>query len=75
MTEVNSALSKARKKRAVADTVATPEDIAGFALLGSHAVHSARSGGIHGIDTHPDNVGGGALLRGAGPLLGTAARS
>ncbi|GBF98278.1 spliceosome nuclear pre-mRNA splicing factor [Raphidocelis subcapitata] len=55
MAAANAALSKARKKRAVADSVATPEDVAGFTLLGSHAVHSARSGGILGIDTHPDN--------------------
>lgn len=53
MAEVNSALSKARKKRAVSDSVATPEDVAALALASSHAVHSARQAGISDIDLHP----------------------
>lgn len=56
MVEVNTALSKARKKRVIPDSVATPDDIAGYTLLGSHPVHSARSGGIHDIDLHPQQV-------------------
>jgi hypothetical protein len=57
MMAINAALSKARKKRAVADSVAGPEDIAGYTLLGSHALHSARGGAINDIDLHPKQVG------------------
>lgn len=54
MAEVNATLSKARKKRVVPDTVATPADIQGYTLLGSHPLHSARAGGILDIDLHPE---------------------
>jgi hypothetical protein len=57
MMAVNAALSKGRKKRAVPDSVASPEDIAGYTLLGSHALHSARTGGVNDIDLHPQQVG------------------
>lgn len=39
MTEHSTVLSKGRKKRAMPATLATPEDIGGFALLGSHPLH------------------------------------
>ncbi|KAI8476157.1 MAG: spliceosome component, nuclear pre-mRNA splicing factor [Monoraphidium minutum] len=57
MAEVNAALSKARKKRAVADSVATPEEVAAFGLVGSFPVHKAGKGGILDIDLHPKQAG------------------
>ncbi len=47
MTEHSTVLSKGRKKRAMPATLATPEDVGGFALLGCHPLHKtakARAG-------------------------------
>jgi hypothetical protein len=63
VAEVNAALSKARKKRVVPDSVATPEEVAGYTLVGSYAVHSASKGGIADIDLHPQQVGEGSGCR------------
>lgn len=50
MTEHSTVLSKGRKKRAMPATLATPEDVSGFGLLGTHPLHKtskARSSGPH----------------------------
>ncbi len=39
MTEHSTDLSKGRKRRAMPATLATPEDISGFTLLGCHPLH------------------------------------
>ena len=39
MTEHSTVLSKGRKKRAIPATLATPEEIGGFGLLGTHPLH------------------------------------
>lgn len=55
LAAVSAALSKGRKKRAVPPTVATPEDVAAYALRGAHALHKTTQGGINALDLHPRN--------------------
>ena len=50
MTEHSTVLSKGRKKRAMSATLATPEEIGGFGLLGTHPLHKTskvRCAGPH----------------------------
>lgn len=51
----NSALSKGRKKRAISETLATPEAIEGYALRGSYPMHRTTAGGINCLDLQPSN--------------------
>jgi hypothetical protein len=46
MTEHSTVLSKGRKKRAMPATLATPEDVGGFALLGCHPLHKTAKARI-----------------------------
>ena len=39
MTKHSSTLSKARKKRTISETLATPEEVADLGLLGSYPLH------------------------------------
>ena len=45
LTATSAALSKGRKKRAVAPTVATPDDIAGYSLTGTFPLHATNKVG------------------------------
>lgn len=54
LTATSLELSKHRKKRVISPTVATPEEIAGYASLGSFPVHATRKGGILSLDICPD---------------------
>lgn len=54
MSEVNAVLSKGRKKRPVPDTLATPEELAGMCLSGSHPLHATKQGGITALDVNPE---------------------
>lgn len=46
LSRTSAELSKGRKKREIAPGTATPEDIAGYALTGTHPLHATRKGGI-----------------------------
>jgi pre-mRNA-processing factor 19 len=58
LTEVNSSLSKGRKKRVISPTLATAEEIANITQLGSYPLHQTRRPGILSIDISPaaDNI-------------------
>jgi pre-mRNA-processing factor 19 len=51
---VNTQLSKARKKRAISETLATVEELASASVLGSHPLHKTTQGGIVSMDINPD---------------------
>lgn len=51
---VNTQLSKSRKKRAIPDTLATPEQLGTASVLGSHPLHKTTQGGIVSIDANPE---------------------
>lgn len=53
LTEVNAALSKGRRKRAVPESLATVEQLAAFTLLSSAPLHKTTQGGICSIDINP----------------------
>ncbi len=50
----NAQLSKSRKKRAVAESLATPEELASASVLSSHPLHATTQGGISAIVANPD---------------------
>ena len=54
MDACNAQLSKARKKRAVSETLATPEDLSQASVLSSHPLHATTQGGIVALAAHPD---------------------
>ena len=54
LTAVNAQLSKGRKKRAVPDSLATPEELASASVLGSHPLHQTTAGGIVSLDVNPE---------------------
>ncbi len=56
ITAVNVSLSKARKKRAISETLASVEELASFSLLGNTPLHKVRGGGITALALNPDNV-------------------
>ncbi|EFN51555.1 hypothetical protein CHLNCDRAFT_140025 [Chlorella variabilis] len=53
LTACSNELSKGRKKRAISATVATPDDLAAFALQSSHPLHKTSKGGILALDLSP----------------------
>ncbi|GLC42058.1 hypothetical protein PLESTB_001063500 [Pleodorina starrii] len=57
MAEINATLSKGRKKRPLAETLAAPEDLATLALSGSHPLHKTTAGGIMELDVNPQQQG------------------
>jgi pre-mRNA-processing factor 19 len=50
MTKHSSTLSKARKKRTISETLATPEEVASLALLGTFPLQKTTQPGILGLD-------------------------
>ncbi|PNH07333.1 U-box domain-containing protein 72 [Tetrabaena socialis] len=57
LAEVNSTLSKGRKKRPLPDSLATAEDLASLALSGSFPLHKTTAGGIVALDVNPQQQG------------------
>lgn len=57
LTACSAALSAGRKKRAVSESVATPEDLAALSLSGSFPVHKTNKGGILSLDVSPEGDG------------------
>ena len=56
LQEVNSQLSKARKKREVSQTLATPGDLEALTLISSAPLHKTTRGGITQIEINPENA-------------------
>lgn len=54
LTSASAALSKARKKRVVRDTVASPEEVRSLHSNASFPIHKTRHGGITSLDVAPD---------------------
>lgn len=54
MDACNAQLSKARKKRAVSETLATPDELLQASILSSHPLHATTQGGIVALAAHPD---------------------
>lgn len=53
MTACSAELTKGRKKRSISPTLAKPEEIAAFSLIGSYPLHSTRKGGILALAVSP----------------------
>eukprot|EP00898_Chlorokybus_atmophyticus_P008651 jgi/Chlat1/8788/Chrsp90S08134 len=53
MTETSTTLSKARKKRQVSPTLATPEALDSHTQIASHPLHKTTAPGILSVDVHP----------------------
>lgn len=53
MTACSTELTKGRKKRIISSTLAKPEEIAAYTLLGSYPLHSTRKGGILALAVSP----------------------
>ncbi len=51
---VNATLSKGRKKRAISESLATPEELQKASVTGSHPLHQTTNGGIVAIDINPE---------------------
>ena len=54
LTDVNAQLSKQRKKRAVPESLASPDDLAALTLASSNPLHKTTQGGITCIEIKPD---------------------
>ena len=54
MDACNAQLSKARKKRPISETLATPQELSQASILSSHPLHATTQGGIVAIAAHPD---------------------
>jgi hypothetical protein len=56
MTALSKELSKWRKKRAIPEELATPEDIAAYTLQANQPLHKTTDAGIASVDLMPGRV-------------------
>eukprot|EP01120_Amphizonella_sp_Union-15-10_P015559 TRINITY_DN8036_c0_g1_i1.p1 TRINITY_DN8036_c0_g1~~TRINITY_DN8036_c0_g1_i1.p1 ORF type:complete len:497 (-),score=98.44 TRINITY_DN8036_c0_g1_i1:168-1658(-) len=56
LTDLSHKLSKWRKKRAISETLAKPEEIRGYKCILSKPIHKASSPGILCLDVHPNKL-------------------